>query len=245
MPGITVTQACKSYETSHYTVKAVNHANLSVESGEAVAIVGPSGSGKSTLLNIIGLILKPDSGSVAVDGKEVLNMSDRRCSAFRNASFGYIVQDFALLDDETVYHNIRIPLLYNRQIKRREHKPRIREIAQKLDISDKLNRKAGKLSGGERQRVAIARAIVCDQPIILADEPTGALDSHTGREVLEMLKKLHDAGNTVVLITHDNSIAVQAQRIIRLEDGHVIYDGDAHDPKAVVSPNLTGEGAGA
>ena len=160
MPGITVTQACKSYETSHYTVKAVNHANLSVESGEAVAIVGPSGSGKSTLLNIIGLILKPDSGSVAVDGKEVLNMSDRRCSAFRNASFGYIVQDFALLDDETVYHNIRIPLLYNRQIKRREHKPRIREIAQKLDISDKLNRKAGKLSGGERQRVAIARALV-------------------------------------------------------------------------------------
>lgn len=156
MPGITVTQACKSYETSHYTVKAVNHADLSVESGEAVAIVGPSGSGKSTLLNIIGLILKPDSGSVAVNGKEVLNMSDRRCSAFRNASFGYIVQDFALLDDETVYHNIRIPLLYNRQIKRREHKPRIREIAQKLDISDKLNRKAGKLSGGERQRVAIA-----------------------------------------------------------------------------------------
>ena len=151
MPGITVTQACKSYETSHYTVKAVNHANLSVESGEAVAIVGPSGSGKSTLLNIIGLILKPDSGSVAVGGEEVLSMNDRRCSAFRNASFGYIVQDFALLDDETVYHNIRIPLLYNRQIKRREHKPRIREIAQKLDISDKLNRKASKLSGGERQ----------------------------------------------------------------------------------------------
>ena len=159
MPGITVTQACKSYETSHYTVKAVNHANLSVESGEAVAIVGPSGSGKSTLLNIIGLILKPDSGSVAVGGEEVLSMNDRRCSAFRNASFGYIVQDFALLDDETVYHNIRIPLLYNRQIKRREHKPRIREIAQKLDISDKLNRKAGKLSGGERQRVAIARSL--------------------------------------------------------------------------------------
>ena len=117
-----------------------------------VGITGRSGSGKSTLLNIIGLILKPDSGSVAVGGEEVLNMSDRRCSAFRNASFGYIVQDFALLDDETVYHNIRIPLLYNRQIRRREHKPRIREIAQKLDISDKLNRKAGKLSGGERQR---------------------------------------------------------------------------------------------
>ena len=148
MPGITVTQACKSYETSHYTVKAVNHADLSVESGEAVAIVGPSGSGKSTLLNIIGLILKPDSGSVAVDGEEVLNMNDRRCSAFRNASFGYIVQDFALLDDETVYHNIRIPLLYNRQIRRREHKPRIREIAQKLDISDKLNRKAVESGSG-------------------------------------------------------------------------------------------------
>ena len=201
MPGITVTQACKSYETSHYTVKAVNHANLSVESGEAVAIVGPSGSG-------------------AVGGEEVLNMSDRRCSAFRNASFGYIVQDFALLDDETVYHNIRIPLLYNRQIKRREHKPRIREIAQKLDISDKLNRKAGKLSGGERQRVAIARAIVCDQPIILADEPTGSLDAANKANVMDILMRLcKESGKTLIIVTHDPSIAERCDRIVQMADG--------------------------
>lgn len=227
MPGITVTQACKSYETSHYTVKAVNHANLSVESGEAVAIVGPSGSGKSTLLNIIGLILKPDSGSVAVDGEEVLNMGDRRCSAFRNASFGYIAQDFALLDDETVYHNIRIPLLYNRQIKRREHKPRIREIAQKLDISDKLNRKAGKLSGGERQRVAIARAIVCDQPIILADEPTGSLDAANKSNVMDILMRLcKESGKTLIIVTHDPSIAERCDRIVQMADGRIEGNGE-------------------
>lgn len=227
MPGITVTQACKSYETSHYTVKAVNHADLSVESGEAVAIVGPSGSGKSTLLNIIGLILKPDSGSVAVDGEEVLNMGDRRCSAFRNASFGYIVQDFALLDDETVYHNIRIPLLYNRQIKRREHKPRIREIAQKLDISDKLNRKAGKSSGGERQRVAIARAIVCDQPIILADEPTGSLDAANKSNVMDILMRLcKESGKTLIIVTHDPSIAERCDRIVQMADGRIEGNGE-------------------
>lgn len=227
MPGITVTQACKSYETSHYTVKAVNHANLSVESGEAVAIVGPSGSGKSTLLNIIGLILKPDSGSVAVGGEEVLSMNDRRCSAFRNASFGYIVQDFALLDDETVYHNIRIPLLYNRQIKRREHKPRIREIAQKLDISDKLNRKAGKLSGGERQRVAIARAIVCDQPIILADEPTGSLDAANKSNVMDILMRLcKESGKTLIIVTHVPSIAERCDRIVQMTDGRIEGNGE-------------------
>lgn len=227
MPGITVTQACKSYETSHYTVKAVNHANLSAESGEAVAIVGPSGSGKSTLLNIIGLILKPDSGSVAVGGEEVLSMNDRRCSAFRNASFGYIVQDFALLDDETVYHNIRIPLLYNRQIKRREHKPRIREIAQKLDISDKLNRKAGKLSGGERQRVAIARAIVCDQPIILADEPTGSLDAANKSNVMDILMRLcKESGKTLIIVTHDPSIAERCDRIVQMTDGRIEENGE-------------------
>lgn len=227
MPGITVTQACKSYETSHYTVKAVNHANLSVESGEAVAIVGPSGSGKSTLLNIIGLILKPDSGSVAVGGEEVLSMNDRRCSAFRNASFGYIVQDFALLDDETVYHNIRIPLLYNRQIKRREHKPRIREIAQKLDISDKLNRKAGKLSGGERQRVAIARAIVCDQPIILADEPTGSLDAANKSNVMDILMRLcKESDKTLIIVTHDPSIAERCDRIVQMADGRIEGNGE-------------------
>ena len=153
-------------------------------------------------------------------------MSDRRCSAFRNASFGYIVQDFALLDDETVYHNIRIPLLYNRQIRRREHKPRIREIAQKLDISDKLNRKAGKLSGGERQRVAIARAIVCDQPIILADEPTGSLDAVNKANVMDILMRLcKESGKTLIIVTHDPSIAERCDRIVQMTDGRIEGNG--------------------
>jgi ABC-type multidrug transport system fused ATPase/permease subunit len=227
MPGITVTQACKSYETSHYTVKAVNHADLSVESGEAVAIVGPSGSGKSTLLNIIGLILKPDSGSVAVDGEEVLNMGDRRCSAFRNASFGYIVQDFALLDDETVYHNIRIPLLYNRQIKRREHKPRIREIAQKLDISDKLNRKAGKLSGGERQRISIARCILKDAPIVILDEATASVDADNESYIQEAITQLC-RGKTLLVIAHRLNTIRHADEILVIDQGRIVQAGD-HD----------------
>ena len=200
--------------------------SLTIPEKKIVGITGRSGSGKSTLLNIIGLILKPDSGSVAVGGGEVLNMSDRRCSAFRNASFGYIAQDFALLDDETVYHNIRIPLLYNRQIKRREHKPRIREIAQKLDISDKLNRKAGKLSGGERQRVAIARAIVCDQPIILADEPTGSLDAANKANVMDILMRLcKESGKTLIIVTHDPSIAERCDRIVQMTDGRIEGNG--------------------
>ena len=216
----------KGFGSGDSRTEVLRGIDFSVEKGEFCVLLGPSGSGKSTLLNIIGLILKPDSGSVAVNGKEVLNMSDRRCSAFRNASFGYIVQDFALLDDETVYHNIRIPLLYNRQIRRREHKPRIREIAQKLDISDKLNRKAGKLSGGERQRVAIARAIVCDQPIILADEPTGSLDAANKANVMDILMRLcKESGKTLIIVTHDPSIAERCDRIVQMTDGRIEGNG--------------------
>ena len=139
---------------------------------------------------------------------------------FRNASFGYIVQDFALLDDETVYHNIIIPLLYNKHIKRRENKTRIWDIAQKLDISDKLNRKAGRLSGGERQRVAIARAIVCDQPIILADEPTGSLDSANKTKVMDILMQLcKENGKALIIVTHDLSIAERCDRIFQMIGG--------------------------
>ena len=176
MPTLFVEDACKSYTSDHYTVKAADHVSFSAAENESVAIVGPSGSGKSTLLNMMGLILKPDSGRIYVAGKDVTDMGDTEKSSLRNQTFGYIVQDFALLDDETVYQNIRIPLLYNKRIKRSEHRRRIREAADSLGIADKLNRKAAKLSGGERQRVAIARAIVCDQPVILADEPTGSLN---------------------------------------------------------------------
>lgn len=177
MPTVKLHNICKSYQTNYYIVKAVDQVDLSISGNDAVAIIDPSGSGKSTLLKMIGLILEPDSGTIQIDNLDVTKLGDERKSTLRNQMFGYVVQDFALLDDETVYSNIKLPLLYNQKIKRKEYKKRIQSVAEILGISDKLQRKAAKLSGGERQRVAIARAIVCEQPIILADEPTGSLDS--------------------------------------------------------------------
>lgn len=223
MPTITVLDVCKRYDTNHYTVKAVDHVDLSISGNEAVAIIGPSGSGKSTLLNMIGLILKPDKGIIQIDGLDVTNLSDDGRSVLRNSTFGYVVQDFALLDDETVYSNIRLPLLYNKEIGRQEHKRRILAAAESLGISDKLHRKAAKLSGGERQRVAIARAIVCDQPIILADEPTGSLDAANKENVMGILMKLcREQKKTLIIVTHDLSVAEQCDRVIRMEDGRTI-----------------------
>lgn len=223
MPTLYVEDACKSYTSDHYTVKAADHVSFSAAENESVAIVGPSGSGKSTLLNMMGLILKPDSGKICVDGKDVTGMGDTEKSSLRNQTFGYIVQDFALLDDETVYQNIRIPLLYNKRIKRSEHRRRIREAADSLGIADKLNRKAAKLSGGERQRVAIARAIVCDQPVILADEPTGSLDAANKDRVMEILLQLcKEQNKTLIIVTHDPSVASQCDRVVEMRNGRIV-----------------------
>lgn len=222
MPEIKVRDICKRYHTNYDTVNAVDHVTLTISEGEAVAIVGPSGSGKSTLLNMIGLILQPDSGSIQIGEQEAVKLRDSRRSALRNEMFGYIVQDFALLEDETVYSNIRIPLLYHKRIKSREYKERIHAAAQALGIGDKLHRKAAKLSGGERQRVAIARAMVCDQPIILADEPTGSLDGGNKEKVLSILMKLcKERNKTLIIVTHDLSVAEQCHRIIPMKDGKV------------------------
>ena len=235
---------CKYYQMGDTLVKAADHISMQINKGEFVAIVGQSGSGKSTCMNIIGCLDVPTAGTYKLNGRDVGRMSRDELAEIRNELLGFIFQQYNLLRKLNLQENVEVPLMYA-GVPKAERRERAKLALELVGLGDKLKHKPNQLSGGQQQRVSIARALAGDPAVILADEPTGALDSHTGREVLDMLKKLHDAGNTVVLITHDNSIAVQAQRIIRLEDGHVIYDGDAHDPKAVVSPNLTGEGAGA
>ena len=232
----------KVYGQGENQVRAVDDISFTVEKGEFLAIIGPSGSGKSTLLHILGGVDRPTSGKVFVDGQDVYAQNEDQLAIFRRRQVGLIYQFYNLIPVLNVVENMTLPVLMDgRQV----NQERLEELLDVLGLRGREKYLPNQLSGGQQQRVSIARALAGDPAVILADEPTGALDSHTGREVLDMLKKLHDAGNTVVLITHDNSIAVQTQRIIRLEDGHVIYDGDAHDPKAVVFPNLTGEGAGA
>ena len=235
---------CKTYEMGDSVVRAADHISMQIQKGEFVAIVGQSGSGKSTCMNIIGCLDVPTSGTYLLSGQDVGRMNRNRLAEIRNKMLGFIFQQYNLLPKLNLQENVEVPLMYAGVPKAERH-VRAKQALEMVGLGDKLKHKPMQLSGGQQQRVSIARALAGDPAVILADEPTGALDSHTGREVLEMLKKLHDAGNTVVLITHDNSIAVQAQRIIRLEDGHVIYDGDAHGPNAVVSPKLTGEEAGA
>ena len=235
---------CKYYQMGDTTVKAADNISFQIQKGEFVAIVGQSGSGKSTCMNIIGCLDVPTSGTYLLSGQDVGRMNRNRLAEIRNKMLGFIFQQYNLLPKLNLQENVEVPLMYAGVPKAERH-VRAKQALEMVGLGDKLKHKPMQLSGGQQQRVSIARALAGDPAVILADEPTGALDSHTGREVLEMLKKLHDAGNTVVLITHDNSIAVQAQRIIRLEDGHVIYDGDARDPNAVVSPKLTGEEAGA
>lgn len=222
-PLLSVQNICKYYRTNQYTVKAVDRVSLTVAKNEMVAIVGPSGSGKSTLLNILGLILQPDEGSILIDGNDPSTLGDSKVSMLRNKLFGYVMQDFALLDDETVYRNIQLPLLYNKEIPRKEYKQRIHAAAESLGIADKLKRKAARLSGGERQRVAIARAVVCDQPIILADEPTGSLDAANKENVMDILLGLcRENEKTVIIVTHDMTVAERCDRIIQMQSGCII-----------------------
>lgn len=222
-PLLSVQNICKYYRTNQYTVKAVDRVSLTVGKNEMVAIVGPSGSGKSTLLNILGLILQPDEGSILIDGNDPSTLGDSKVSMLRNKLFGYVMQDFALLDDETVYRNIQLPLLYNKEIPRKEYKQRIHAAAESLGIADKLKRKAARLSGGERQRVAIARAVVCDQPIILADEPTGSLDAANKENVMDILLGLcRENEKTVIIVTHDMTVAERCDRIIQMQSGCII-----------------------
>ena len=232
---------CKYYQMGDTTVKAVDHISMQINKGEFVAIVGQSGSGKSTCMNIIGCLDVPTSGTYRLNGRDVGSMSKNELAEIRNEMLGFIFQQYNLLPKLSLMENVELPLIYA-GLSRKEQQARARTALQQVGLGDKLNNKPSQLSGGQQQRASIARALAGGPAVILADEPTGALDSHTGREVLGILQRLHKEGNTVVLITHDNSIAVQAERIIRLEDGHIVYDGDAHAPEAVVQPGVRAAG---
>ena len=234
-------EVCKYYEMGGETIAAADHISMGIQKGEFVAIVGQSGSGKSTCMNIIGCLDVPSSGTYLLDGRDVGQMNKNELAEIRNELLGFIFQQYNLLPKLTLMENVEVPMMYA-GIPKAERHERARVALELVGLGDKLRHRPSQLSGGQQQRVSIARALVGEPAVILADEPTGALDSHTSREVLNLLQQLHRAGNTVVLITHDNSIAVQAQRIIRLEDGRVVYDGDACAPEAVVTPKTAGIG---
>ena len=230
----------KIYHMGDEDVHALDGVSLTIDKGEFVAIVGQSGSGKSTAMNIIGCLDVPTHGTYRLNGRDVGKMNRNELAAVRNEMLGFIFQQYNLLPRLNLMENVEVPLVYA-GISRTERHIRAREVLEQVGLGDKLKNRPNQLSGGQQQRVSIARALVRNPPVILADEPTGALDSHTGREVLGLLQQLHKQGHTVVLITHDNSIAVQADRIIRLEDGQVVYDGDSHAPEAMVQPTLLPE----
>ena len=204
-------------------VRALNGVSLTIDRGEFVAIVGQSGSGKSTMMNVLGCLDIPTYGEYLLDGVDVQTLSDTQLSRIRNKQIGFIFQQYNLIQDLTVLENVELPLIYRGTdpIDRREM---ALEALERVGLSERIKHRPAQMSGGQQQRVAIARAIATHPPIIMADEPTGALDSHTGLEVLEFLRNLNREGSTVILITHDNGIAATARRIVRLTDGEIISD---------------------
>lgn len=224
----------KIYKTGESEVHALDGVTLEICQGEFVAIVGASGSGKSTCMNIIGCLDLPTSGSYHLAGEDVLAMNDNAKAKLRNKTLGFIFQQYNLIPKLNLCENVELAMLYAGMSASERHK-RSLQLLEQVGLADKAQSVPNQLSGGQQQRVAIARALAGEPAVILADEPTGALDSQTGREVLDYLRQLNAEGRTVVLITHDNSIARQAQRIVRLEDGKIVYDGPADGEGAVVA----------
>ena len=205
-------------------VRALNGVTLTIDRGEFVAIIGQSGSGKSTLMNILGCLDVPTYGDYHLDGVDVTQLSDRQLAHIRNKQIGFIFQGFNLIPALNAWENVELPLIYQ-GVPFYRRGDMVEEALERVGLADRAKHKPTEMSGGQQQRVAIARAIATHPPIIMADEPTGALDSKTGRHVLEILHGLHDDGSTVILITHDNGIAATAERIVRISDGAIVYDG--------------------
>ena len=208
------------YHIGDTTLRALDHANMHIREGEFVSIIGPSGSGKSTLMNIMGCLDLADEGEYFLDGQEIRKYSEDELARIRNRKIGFIFQNFNLIGRMDAWGNVELPLIYQR-VPAAERKARVEDALQKVGLYDRRHHRPTELSGGQQQRVAIARAIAVKPSLFLADEPTGNLDSRTGEDIMKMFHELQEAGTTIVLITHDNGVAAQAERRINIRDGHV------------------------
>lgn len=223
MSLIDVRNVYKIYNPGENEVRALDGISLTIEKGEFVAIIGQSGSGKSTLMNMLGLLDTCTSGEYYMDGIDVSNMTDDELSEIRNKKIGFIFQGFNLISSLTAKGNVELPLVY-RGMKRADREKLSTQALEMVGLEKRMGHRPSQMSGGQQQRVAIARAIAARPPIILADEPTGNLDSHSGKDVMKIIHRLHEEGRTIILITHDNGIAEEAQRVVRIQDGKIIED---------------------
>jgi putative ABC transport system ATP-binding protein len=219
-PMIQISNLMKSYKLGGEIVHALNNVSLNIDKGEFLAIIGPSGSGKSTLMNMLGCLDRPDTGNYLLDGKEIGKMNDNDLATIRNRKIGFIFQNFNLLTKLTALENVELPLIYS-GLSAKIRREKALESLTKVGLKDRAGHMPTQLSGGQQQRVAIARALAGNPSILLADEPTGALDSKTSAEILLLMKELNEVGNTIILITHDLSIAKQAKRMVQIQDGQL------------------------
>jgi putative ABC transport system ATP-binding protein len=223
MPLIETRDLWKTYVMGDEEIHALRGVNISIERGEYVAIMGPSGSGKSTLMNLIGCLDTPSKGSYLLNDKEVAAMNDDELARIRNEEIGFVFQTFNLLPRATALHNVELPLVYA-GVAAKARQERARQALEKVELTQRASHRPNELSGGQRQRVAIARALVNNPSILLADEPTGNLDSKTGTEIMGVFARLHQTGNTIILVTHEPDIAAYAHRVISIRDGQVEKD---------------------
>ncbi len=223
----------KVYDLGRNKVEALRGINLQIHRGEYIAIMGPSGSGKSTFMNLLGCLDTPTRGRYNFNGADVAQMDDDELAAIRNREIGFVFQSFNLLPRASVLRNVELPLVYS-GVPADERRERAMEACQKVDLGNRTHHRPNELSGGQRQRVAIARALVTRPSIILADEPTGNLDSRTGNEIMRLFQELHDQGNTIILVTHEDDIAQHAKRLVRLFDGKIASDGPVGQMGATV-----------
>jgi putative ABC transport system ATP-binding protein len=223
MNSIVIRDLVKTYKMGLQEVQALRGISVEVDKNEYLAIMGPSGSGKSTMMNVVGCLDTPSSGIYELEGIDVSRLNDDRLAEIRNQKIGFVFQTFNLLPRADVFHNVELPMVYS-GMSSSNRKKLAEEAIERVGLSDRMKHKPSELSGGQRQRVAIARALVNNPSIILADEPTGNLDSATGEEIMEIFDQLHTAGNTIILVTHETDIAAHANRILKLKDGLVESD---------------------